>query len=124
MSPTHVSPTARLATLILPLLAFTLPTTSRAWSYNGNGYGEHGYYGHGQHYSHDYGYAHRYAQNSHYYGAGTASHQYGYNAGNCHPTSKIGYFDGYQGKIGGTMCYDEYGDPYIVRGSRYLIEEY
>ena len=41
----------------------------------------------------------------------------------CHATSKIG-FDGYgrRARIGGTMCYDAYGTPYIVRGSRYIIQ--
>ncbi len=41
----------------------------------------------------------------------------------CRATSKIG-FDGYgrRARIGGTMCYDAYGTPYIVRGSRYIIQ--
>ena len=46
-----------------------------------------------------------------YYGAGRG----------CHRTSKIGYWHGYRARIGGTMCYDAYGYPYIVPGSRYLI---
>jgi hypothetical protein len=41
----------------------------------------------------------------------------------CRATSKIG-FDGYgrRARIGGTMCYDAYGRPYIVRGSRFIIQ--
>jgi len=43
----------------------------------------------------------------------------------CHPTSKIGYVDyGRRARIGGTMCYDAYGKPYIVQGSRYIIQYY
>ncbi len=39
----------------------------------------------------------------------------------CHRTSRIGYWHGYRARIGGTVCYDAYGYPYIVPGSRYLI---
>lgn len=41
----------------------------------------------------------------------------------CHSTSKIG-FDTYgrRARIGGTMCYDAYGTPYVVQGSRYIIQ--
>lgn len=43
----------------------------------------------------------------------------------CHPTSKIGFGDyGRRARIGGTMCYDAYGRPYIVQGSRYIIQYY
>ena len=38
--------------------------------------------------------------------------------------TKIDYVDGYKAKIGGTMCYDSYGKPYGVNGSRYVIEYY
>ncbi len=43
----------------------------------------------------------------------------------CHAVSKVGY-DGYgrKAKIGGTMCYDTYGNSYIVVGSRYVIHYY
>ncbi len=43
----------------------------------------------------------------------------------CHTVSKIGY-DGYgrKAKIGGTMCYNSYGNSYIVKGSRYVIHYY
>ena len=39
----------------------------------------------------------------------------------CHATSKVGFDHGRRARIGGTMCYDTYGSPYIVRGSRYII---
>ncbi len=43
----------------------------------------------------------------------------------CHTVSKIGYGDyGRKAKIGGTMCYDSYGNSYIVKGSRYVIHYY
>ena len=43
----------------------------------------------------------------------------------CHTVSKTGY-DGYgrKAKIGGTMCYDSYGNSYVVKGSRYVIHYY
>ena len=43
----------------------------------------------------------------------------------CHSTSKAGFDDyGRRVRIGGTMCYDAYGAPYIVRGSRHIIHYY
>ena len=43
----------------------------------------------------------------------------------CHTVSKIGYDDyGKKAKIGGTMCYDSYGNSYVVKGSRYVIHYY
>ncbi len=40
----------------------------------------------------------------------------------CHTVDKIGYDDyGRKAKIGGTMCYNSYGNSYIVKGSRYVI---
>lgn len=43
----------------------------------------------------------------------------------CHAVTKIGY-DGYgrRAKFGGTMCYNHYGRPYIVVGSRHIIHYY
>lgn len=44
------------------------------------------------------------------------------NRKSCHPVSKYTYDDyGNRHKIGGTMCYDKYGEGYIVEGSRYKI---
>ena len=42
----------------------------------------------------------------------------------CHSTYKHGYAHGRQAKIGGTMCYDNYGNAYIVAGRRYVIGYY
>ena len=42
---------------------------------------------------------------------------------NCHPVHKYTYDNyGYRAKVGGTMYYDEYGQAYVVPGSRYLID--
>ena len=43
----------------------------------------------------------------------------------CHPTSKTGYDAfGRRARIGGTMCYNRDGRPYVVEGSRYIIGYY
>lgn len=58
----------------------------------------------------------------HAYGQGPMGYQ---TARPCHATSKAGFDDyGRRVRIGGTMCYDGYGTPYIVRGSRYIIHHY
>ena len=41
--------------------------------------------------------------------------------GGCHKVSKIGYRNRQKALIGGTACYDRYGNLYIVDGSRYVI---
>lgn len=48
-----------------------------------------------------------------------------YRHNSCHPVSRLGY-DRYGRKVkfGGTMCYDRYGDSYIVKGSRHIIHYY
>lgn len=38
----------------------------------------------------------------------------------CHPVSKVAYRHGRGVRVGGTMCYDAYGNAYIVKGSRWL----
>ena len=124
MLPVHTLSTVRLPALVLTTLTITLPTTTHAWYYVGTGYGGHGYYGHGHHYSQGYNYGRHAYRDRYQYRSSSVSRQHGIGSGGCHPTSKIGYYDGYKGKVGGTMCYDDYGEPYIVSGSRYLIEEY
>ncbi len=48
--------------------------------------------------------------------------QHEYYQSDCHPVHKYTYDNyGYRAKVGGTMCYDEYGRAYVVPGSRYLI---
>ncbi len=46
-------------------------------------------------------------------------------AANCHQTRRHG-FDrhGYRVLFGGVMCYDAYGRPYVVDGSRTIIRRY
>lgn len=77
----------------------------------------HGHkYGHGHHYkSHKSRHGHGYKHGHGYRKAG------GYG---CHPVYKYGYHHGYKAKIGGTMCYDGYGNGYVVPGSRYVVETY
>lgn len=41
--------------------------------------------------------------------------------GNCLPTTGVGYVNGQPAEFGGTMCYDQYGRGYIMRGSEYFI---
>lgn len=47
-----------------------------------------------------------------------------YRDDGCHKVYKHGYYHGRKARIGGTQCYDSYGNPYIVRGSRYVVEYY
>ena len=121
MFPIHTPFPVRLPTLLLLLSASTIPAAAQAWSYGGYGYP---YYGHSRHYSHGHNYGHRPYRSRHQYGSSRQSRRHGYDGDDCHPTSKSGYHDGYEGRVGGTMCYDDYGDAYIVPGSRYLIERY
>ncbi len=45
--------------------------------------------------------------------------------GPCHTVYKMNYdAHGHLLKIAGTMCYDAYGRPYVVRGSRYVVHRY
>ncbi len=57
---------------------------------------------------------------------GYSSHSYRSNnyTRACHKVSKTGYWRGEHARIGGTMCYDRYGNGYVVEGSRYLIGYY
>ena len=75
-----------------------------------------------RYYNRDRYYSNNYKQR----GYATRRHYSRQNAGRgCHQVSKHGY-DGYgnKAKIGGTMCYDGYGRPYVVKGSRYIIHSY
>jgi len=47
-----------------------------------------------------------------------------YHDEGCHKVYKHGYYHGRKARIGGTQCYDSYGNPYIVQGSRYVVEYY
>jgi hypothetical protein len=39
----------------------------------------------------------------------------------CRPTTGTGYLNGRPAEFGGTMCYDAYGNAYILRGSEHFI---
>jgi len=96
-------------------------------------YGSPSRHGYRQDRRHDYRPAHRRAHrhghqnrkhNSrrHAYGQRRMDYQ---TARPCHATSKAGFDDyGRRVRIGGTMCYNAYGTPYIVRGSRHIIHNY
>lgn len=42
----------------------------------------------------------------------------------CHPVFKRGFFNGYRVVVRGRQCYDRFGRPYIVGGSRRVIDRY
>lgn len=73
-------------------------------------------------------YGHRGGHHSRYDGYRDSGYRGGHSGyrseGDCHQVSKHGYYHGREARIGGTQCYDSYGNPYIVRGSRYVIEYY
>lgn len=50
--------------------------------------------------------------------------QYSRHGSGCHPVNKTEYHHGRLARIGGTMCYDAYGSPYVVSGSRYVMHYY
>lgn len=75
-------------------------------------------------YRHYGGHGFNYGGHSH---GGSVSHDLGrtrYSAG-CRAVIKFG-FDrfGRRAKIGGTMCFDRYGNPYILSHSRHVIHYY
>lgn len=81
---------------------------------------------------HGHGHNHRYGHGRHdYRGNGFRAHHGGYfgrlqvsshgHRGACHTVSKIGYRHGQKALIGGTACYDRYGNFYVLEGSRYII---
>lgn len=91
------------------------------------GYDDYGYR-HGKHHGkRDYG---NYRDSDHYgwrydkrgYKRHVKVHRYHGGGYDCHPVKKKGYFHGRPAKVGGTMCYDRYGNGYIAKGSRYLIK--
>ena len=113
--------------------------------YGGNGHYRSGY-GRGAYYGryNNYGHGGYYGSRRDYYGRGHRGHRgyhgrghRGYYEGSrrggygryeqrsdCHAVSKVGYWHGHKALIGGTMCYDRYGNSYVVDGSRYLIRYY
>ena len=51
-----------------------------------------------------------------------SNRHYHQNKQSCHPVTKIvtNHY-GHSKNVGGTMCYDRYGDAYVVKGSRYNL---
>ena len=99
-------------------------------NYNSNSYyGRHNKHAYRQPY---YGRRHKHRRhfnrrrkhNNYYYSNNYYQNGPRYANQGCQPTSKSGYWHGRQARIGGTMCYDAYGNGYIVQGSRYLIHYY
>lgn len=41
--------------------------------------------------------------------------------GGCRPTTGTGYVNGQPARFGGTMCYDRYGNAYILSGSERFL---
>ncbi len=92
--------------------------------HNGVGYGHHNHHNHhGNHYSPGYSqnsYNHRYNPSGYY--ANYPAHGYSHQTRPCHQVFKYTYDEyGNAHKIAGTTCYNNYGEGYVVEGSRYEI---
>lgn len=88
---------------------------------------KHGKQGkHGKHYQHNgYGAVGELLYTLGNFGRHGSKRGYDYGGGSaCHNVSKDGYAHGRNARIGGTMCYDRYGQGYVVPGSRYVIHYY
>lgn len=132
--------------LILASLAtagLVFATTPSAAGYGGHRYQSgsycklHGGYHNNRNYSYSYDYRYRpkgYGYKNHhgYNSHRGSSHSYGgsyvnrgrtgHYSGGCRSVYRIDYWNGHKARIGGTECYDHYGKPYIVPGSRHVIE--
>lgn len=122
--------------ILAAIVSLSLSQTANAGGYGGyyghghhghhsghHGYGNHGYgyrpyYG-GNHYNRYPGYS-GYASHGNY--AGYSSNNYVNQPRGCRQVYKYTNDEyGNPQQIGGTMCYDNYGQVYVVEGSRYLI---
>jgi len=118
-----------LVTALVAAVAFAAATPAAAGGitiqiggYGGHYGGRHdkgrhrGYRTYGQHRRHDR------RRRQHRYVHGFSSHS---GQGGCHQVQKF-IPDGYGGgtNVGGTMCYDHYGNGYVVPGSRFVIAHY
>ena len=98
--------------------------------YGHRGYGSH--YGYGrQNYSkkyYNYGHNNSYGHQKYSTPSYKSSQHNGYSSSSsykkpCHDVSKSTVDEyGQHQKVGGTMCYDSYGQGYVVSGSRYQIK--
>lgn len=124
-----------LAALTTVGLVFAVAASAADYGHHGYAYGHHGNH-HGSSYSYGHGYRPRsYGHKSHYgyggrqgssfgvYGSGYVNQGHsGYYSGGCRSVYKVDYWNGHKARIGGTQCYDHYGNPYVVPGSRYVVE--
>lgn len=91
----------------------------RYYHHSGHNYHRQGHRHHRYHRHHRDRY---YPPRRHYSHTPTYRPHRSYHRGNgCHPVTKTAYHHGRLAKIGGTMCYDAYGNPYVVSGSRYVM---
>ena len=118
--------------LFLAFLSSPIYADGLTLGYN-SGHNKHHYNRHhpSAHYNYNYGYGHQNAYNYQQYNHpyyqqrnhnnNTYSRNRAYTKP-CHQVSKTVIDDyGDYHKVGGTMCYDKYGQPYIVSGSRFRI---
>ncbi len=84
-------------------------------------YPRYGYSGRGYNRGYNRGYRRGYRDGAF---GGHGGYKSGYAYRPCQRVYKSGYWRGRPAQVGGTMCYDEYGNGYIVRGSRYLMHYY
>ncbi|MBL1321817.1 MAG: hypothetical protein COA63_012265 [Methylophaga sp.] len=121
--------------ILLGLVSLTASAGSLTLGYSSGGHhNQHHSYGYGHHYSskqynYGYGYGHRKSYAYQQYRAPHYQQRKHNNYNNhstytkpCHQVSKMVVDDyGQYQKVGGTMCYDSYGQGYVVSGSRYQI---
>ncbi len=94
--------------------------------HNGHSHGHYSYnYDHHYSYGHNYSYGNSYNYRQPNYYQSRSHNNYNNTSSYskpCHQVSKtiVNDYGEYQ-RIGGTMCYDSYGQAYVVKGSRYLI---
>ena len=82
---------------------------------HGKGYGK----GHGRNYGHGNKHSNKGRHNN------VQAYAGGSQGNHCRPTYKHVYDDyGNSTKINGTLCYDHYGQAYVVPGSRYVDNSY
>ena len=96
------------------------------FNYGHHGYNRHQYARHGRHHSHHNTFAFSPSHNYGNYGSSLSSSSHHYNQGtSCRSTYKYQYDEhGNKIRINGTLCYDSYGNAYIVPGSRYVANNY
>jgi hypothetical protein len=105
-----------LFTVLLPI------QTASAGAYGGHHGGGYGHSNHhyGNHYYSQPSYSQGYGHSGNY--ATYPAHNYSHQARPCQQVSKYTYDEyGNAHKIAGTMCYDNYGQGYVVDGSRYEV---